>query len=34
MCTVSMCLSLFTAVVIWWSARILPAEAGYELIAD
>lgn len=34
MCTVSFCLSLVTAVIIWWTARILPSEGGYELIAD
>jgi hypothetical protein len=34
MCVVSMCLSVFAAIVIWWSTQILPSEGGYELIAD
>ena len=34
MTTVSMGLSLLAATVIWWSARVLPSEGGYELIAD
>ncbi|KAL1954232.1 hypothetical protein VTO42DRAFT_1512 [Malbranchea cinnamomea] len=34
MCTVSWCLALITAVIVWWSAHFLPSEGGYELIAD
>ncbi|KAK2779227.1 hypothetical protein FQN52_002523 [Onygenales sp. PD_12] len=34
MCTVSWCLALLGAVAVVLAARVLPAEGGYELIAD
>ncbi|KAK2797427.1 hypothetical protein FQN51_008459 [Onygenales sp. PD_10] len=34
MCTVSWCLALLGAVAVVVAARVLPAEGGYELIAD
>ncbi|KAK2809076.1 hypothetical protein FQN50_004129 [Emmonsiellopsis sp. PD_5] len=34
MCTVSWCLALLSAVAVVVAARVLPAEGGYELIAD
>lgn len=34
MCVVSMCLAIINAVVIYMTARVLPSEGGYELIAD